>query len=168
MEFYCCWAALRSFHHDKSAFPVWASSRIQPLSISTTKGGIYPHHRYGKDKAQLPFSSLVSSSLCGSRWGIIGWNYSYKRCLGGFNKNGYNLFRSHPLLYSCYEYKYLKVLRRTILRRTPPMIILLNCLADHLEKDFTISKQLVTVGLLVPAHCQLSNTCICNRHVLCT
>jgi hypothetical protein len=70
-------------------------------------------------------------------------------------------------LYSCYEYKYLKVLRRTILRRTPLMIVLLNCLADHLEKDFTLSKQLVTaVGLLVPAHCQLSNTCICNRCAL--
>jgi hypothetical protein len=63
----------------------------------------------------------------------------------------------------CYEYKYLKVLRQTILRRTPLMIILLNGLADHLEKGFILSKQLVTVGLLVPAHCQLSNTCICNR-----
>ncbi len=96
----------------------------------------------------------------------LGRNYSYKRCLGGFNKNGYILFRSHPLLYSCYEYKYLKVLRRTILRRTPLMIILLNCLAGNLENDFILSKQLVTVGLLVPAHCQLSNTCICNRCAL--
>jgi hypothetical protein len=43
------------------------------------------------------------------------------------------------------------------------MIVLLNCLADNLEEYFTISKQLVTVGLLVPAHCQLSNTCICNK-----
>jgi hypothetical protein len=47
-------------------------------------------------------------------------------------------------IYSKYKYEYLKVLRRTILRRTPLMIVLLNCLADNLEKDFTISKQLVT------------------------
>jgi hypothetical protein len=66
-------------------------------------------------------------------------------------------------IYSKYKYEYLKVLRRTILRKPPLMILQLNCLADNLEKDFTISKHLVTVGLLVPAHCQLSNTCICNR-----
>ncbi len=94
--------------------------------------------------------------------GGLGRNYSYKRCLGGFNKNGYNLFRSHPLLYSCYEYKYLKVLRQTIYEEH----LSLNCLAYHLEKDFTLSKQLVTVGLLVPAQYQLSNPCISNRCAL--
>jgi hypothetical protein len=69
--------------------------------FSVTTGGVYPHYIYGKDKAQLPFSSLFFSSLCFQvpvgAGGGLGGNYSYKRCLGGFNKNGYNLFRSHPL-----------------------------------------------------------------------
>jgi hypothetical protein len=66
-------------------------------------------------------------------------------------------------IYSKYKYEYLKVLRRTIYEEH----LSLNCLADHLEKDFTLSKQLVVnVGLPVPAHCQLSNKCICNRCAL--
>ncbi len=167
-----CWrmVACISFipgHHDL----IQPSPSGRPLSFSLslfsgTTGGIYPHYIYGKDKAQLPFSSLVFYSLCFQvpvgAGGGLGRNYSYKRCLGGFNKNGYNRFRSRPLQYTVYEYKYLKVLHQTIYEKH----LSLNCLADHLEKDFILSKQLVTVGLLVPAQYQLSNTCICNRCAL--
>jgi hypothetical protein len=58
----------------------------------------------------------------------------------------------------------MKVLHQTIYEKH----LSLNCLADHLEKDFILSKQLVTVGLLVPAHIASFLTHVSAIDVLCT
>ncbi len=94
--------------------------------------------------------------------GGLGRNYSYKRCLGGFNKNGYNLFPSHPL----------QLIRVQVFEGPSSNYFTKNHLSWSYysialqiiwKRTLFLSKQLVTVGLLVPAHCQLSNACICNR-----
>jgi hypothetical protein len=87
-----------SFHH--------VLNQPSPLGILYHKASLYFSH-YRRDlpplqirKRQGPAALFLSGlffSLFSGACGGLGRNYSYKRCLRGFNKNGYNLFPSHPL-----------------------------------------------------------------------